>query len=60
MPANTPFFRPLTTSPDSTRDIISQTLLAVPIYLLFELGILLAKIYVVKEDDSDEETAATE
>jgi len=35
-------------------DVISQTLLAIPIYLLYELGILMAKIFARK---SEEETA---
>ena len=35
-------------------DVISQTLLAIPIYLLYELGILMAKIFARK---SAEETA---
>ncbi len=30
-------------------DVISQTLLAVPVYLLYEVGILMSKIFVVKE-----------
>lgn len=41
-------------------DIISQTLLAVPVYLLFEVGILMSKFFVVKKPDSDDETAAAE
>ena len=40
-------------------DIISQTLLAVPVYLLFELGILMSKFFVIK-DDAEEESAAAE
>ncbi len=40
-------------------DIISQTLLAVPVYLLFELGILMSKFFVIR-DDTDEESAAAE
>ncbi len=39
-------------------DVISQTLLAVPIYLLFELGILMSKIYVNREQEPEEEAAA--
>jgi len=39
-------------------DVISQTLLAVPIYLLFELGILMSKIYVAREEEPEEEAAA--
>lgn len=41
-------------------DVISQTLLAIPIYLLYELGILMSKIYVKKEEDAEEEVAAVE
>ncbi len=35
-------------------DIISQTLLALPMWLLFELGILFSKIYVGKRAGEDE------
>ncbi len=40
-------------------DIISQTLLALPMWLLFELGVILSKIYVRKRatDAGDDETA---
>ena len=31
-------------------DVISQTLLAVPIYLLYELGIVMARVFAVKRD----------
>lgn len=31
-------------------DVISQTLLAVPVYLLYELGIVMAKIFAVREE----------
>lgn len=44
-------------------DVISQTLLAVPVYLLFELGILMSKIFVSRkadDDEEDEETPATQ
>lgn len=41
-------------------DVISQTLLAVPVYLLFELGILMSKIFVVRKEDSEEEAEASE
>ena len=38
-------------------DVISQTLLAVPVYLLYELGILMARFFVVKnEATADEQT----
>ncbi len=36
-------------------DMISQTLLAIPICLLFEVGLLLARFYVKKEPDKTEE-----
>ena len=41
-------------------DMISQTLLAVPIYLLYELGILMSRILIAKkrEDEKAEEAAA--
>lgn len=39
-------------------DVISQTLLAVPIYILFELGILMSKIFVIRSEDPEEEDAA--
>ena len=41
-------------------DIISQTLLAVPVYLLYELGILMAKLFARKEADSGEESKPAE
>ena len=41
-------------------DIISQTLLAVPVYLLYELGILMSKVFVIREDEADEEPAAAD
>jgi len=42
-------------------DIISQTLLAVPVYLLFELGILMSRIFVIrKEEPEEEESEASE
>lgn len=41
-------------------DMISQTLLAVPVYLLYELGILMSKIFVSREEEPEEEAAATE
>lgn len=31
-------------------DVLSQTLLAVPVYILYELGILMAKIFAVREE----------
>jgi sec-independent protein translocase protein TatC len=36
-------------------DIISQTLLAVPVYLLFELGILMSKIFAIRKPEEEEE-----
>ena len=38
-------------------DFISQTLLAVPIYLLFEIGIFMSKIFSIREPDTEEEPA---
>ena len=35
-------------------DVISQTLLAVPVYLLYELGIVMSRFFVRKPDDEDE------
>ena len=34
-------------------DVISQSLLAVPVYLLFELGIIMSKVFVSKKSKSD-------
>ncbi len=39
-------------------DIISQTLLAVPVYLLFELGIVMARIFTRSKEETDDEAAA--
>jgi len=36
-------------------DFISQTLLAVPMWLLFELGVIFSRFYVPKKDEEDEE-----
>ncbi len=41
-------------------DIISQTLLAVPVYLLYELGILMARIFPPKDKGSGEKAASAE
>lgn len=41
-------------------DVISQTLLAVPVYLLFELGIIMARLFAPDRRDSAEEAAATD
>jgi sec-independent protein translocase protein TatC len=35
-------------------DVISQTLLAVPVYLLYELGILMAKFFAVREQTDEQ------
>src|SRR5690606_29695152 len=39
-------------------DVISQTLLAVPMWLLFELGVFMARRFVPKKDDADAEAEA--
>jgi len=36
-------------------DVISQTLLAVPIYILFELGILMSKFFSPRKDETEDE-----
>ena len=41
-------------------DMISQTLLAVPVYLLYEMGILMSKVFVSREEEPEEEAAAAE
>jgi sec-independent protein translocase protein TatC len=41
-------------------DVISQTLLAVPVYLLYELGIIMARLFTSKRRDSAEEAAAAD
>jgi sec-independent protein translocase protein TatC len=41
-------------------DVISQTLLAVPVYLLFELGIIMARLFTRSASDSTDEAAATD
>jgi sec-independent protein translocase protein TatC len=40
-------------------DLISQTLLAVPVYLLFELGILMSKLFTRRKDEPEEEEATS-
>jgi sec-independent protein translocase protein TatC len=35
-------------------DVISQTMLAVPVYLLFELGILMSRVFAIRETDEDD------
>jgi sec-independent protein translocase protein TatC len=37
-------------------DVISQTLLAVPMYALYELGIVFAKFMVPRKDEAGDET----
>lgn len=34
-------------------DVISQTLLAIPVYLLYELGILMSRFFVTREESTD-------
>lgn len=36
-------------------DVISQTLLAVPVYLLFELGIVMSRIFAIREEEPEDE-----
>ena len=38
-------------------DVISQTLLALPMWALFELGLLLSKVYVRRTEDDAEESS---
>ncbi len=38
-------------------DMISQTLLAIPVYLLYELGILMSKVFTSSRDEQEEEAA---
>ena len=39
-------------------DVFSQTLLAIPVYLLYEIGIVMARIFVPKSADADDEVSA--
>lgn len=41
-------------------DVISQTLLAVPVYLLYELGIIMARIFASNRNSSAEEAQTTD
>jgi sec-independent protein translocase protein TatC len=41
-------------------DVISQTLLAVPVYMLYELGIIMARLFSAKRGDNTEEAAAAD
>ena len=36
-------------------DMISQTLLAVPVYLLYELGIVMSRIFAIREEAQEED-----
>lgn len=41
-------------------DVISQTLLAVPVYLLYELGIVMSRVFAIRDEAAEEEPAASE
>lgn len=41
-------------------DIISQTLLAIPVYLLYELGIMMSRVFTVRKEAAEEPAAAAE
>ena len=41
-------------------DMISQTLLAIPVYLLYEMGIFMARIFSSSRADNEEQAAAAE
>jgi len=41
-------------------DIISQTLLAIPVYLLYELGILMSRMFSIREKNTGAEAEAEE
>ena len=41
-------------------DVISQTLLAVPVYLLYELGIVMARIFAPARDAAEDEPVAAD
>lgn len=41
-------------------DVISQTLLAVPVYLLYELGILMSRLFVRRRNAGRDETVAAD
>lgn len=41
-------------------DVISQTLLAIPVYLLYELGIIMARVFTPKPAPDAEEAAAAD
>lgn len=39
-------------------DVISQTLLAVPVYLLYELGIIMSRIFSIRKEDAEDDEPA--
>ena len=41
-------------------DVFSQTLLAIPVYLLYEIGLLMSRMFVPQPDESDEEAVAAD
>jgi len=41
-------------------DVISQTLLAIPVYLLYELGILMSRFFVPRREQEKDDTIATD
>jgi sec-independent protein translocase protein TatC len=41
-------------------DVISQTLLAVPVYLLYELGIFMSRLFSTKRRSSPDETVTAD
>lgn len=41
-------------------DVISQTLLAVPVYLLYESGLILSRLFAKKSGDSESEAVASD
>ena len=41
-------------------DVFSQTLLAVPVYLLYELGLFMARAFAPKQEDEEDEAVATD
>lgn len=41
-------------------DVISQTLLAVPVYLLYELGIIMSRIFAPRRSETEDETVAAD
>jgi sec-independent protein translocase protein TatC len=41
-------------------DVISQTLLAVPVYVLYELGIIMSRLFTTRRKESEDEVIATD